>query len=59
MGDQLRLGDNGHTLEILEIGSRDQLIQVLQPQLVLRQDDNMLGVPAAAAPGPAASPSAR
>ena len=52
MGDQLRLGDNGHTLEILEIGSRDQLIQVLQAQLVLRQDDNMLGVPAAAAPGP-------
>ena len=39
---QFRLGDGGHAVEILQIGHGDQLIEVLQAQLILRQKDNML-----------------
>ena len=44
MGRQLRLGNDGHALEIFQIGRRDQLVQVLQAQLVLGQNDDVLGM---------------
>ena len=52
VGRQLRLGDGGHALEVFQIGRRDQLVQMLQPQLVLGQNDDVLGEPGLAAPGP-------
>ena len=40
---QQRLGDRGHTLEILQIGGGDHLVQVLQAHLVAGQQDDVLG----------------
>ena len=40
---QFRLGNDGHPLEILQVGGGDQLIQVLETHLVLGDDDDMLG----------------
>ena len=40
---QLRLGDGGHPVEVLQVGGGDELVQVLQAQLVLRQNDDVLG----------------
>ena len=40
---QLRFGNDGKALEILQVGGRHQLIQVLEPQLVFRQNNNVLG----------------
>lgn len=49
---QLCLGDDGIALEVFQVGRRHQLIQVLQPQLVLGQNNDVLGVTAAAAQRP-------
>ena len=43
MGNELRLGDDGHPLEVFQVGSGDQLIQVLEAQLVLGQNNDVLG----------------
>ena len=43
VGHQLRFGDDGHAPEILQVGRRHQLVQVLEAQLVLRQNNDMLG----------------
>ena len=43
VGRQLRLGDDGKALEIFQVGGRHQLIQVLEPQLVFSQNNNVLG----------------
>ena len=43
MAHQLRLGDGGLAVEILEVTGGDQLVQVFQTQLVLRQNDDMFG----------------
>ncbi len=40
---QLRFGNDGKALEVVQVGQRHQLIQVLQPQLILGQNDDVLG----------------
>ena len=50
---QLRLGDDGYAAEVLQVGGGDKLVQVLEAQLVLSQNDDVLGMTAAlAAHGP-------
>jgi len=50
---QLRFGDDGHAAEVLQVGGGDKLVQVLEAQLVLSQNDDVLGMTAAlAAHGP-------
>ena len=43
MGHQLGFGDDGHPLEVLQVGGRDQLVQVLEAHFVLGQNDDVLG----------------
>ena len=43
VGHQLRLGDGGYPVEILQVGGTDELVQVLQAQLILGQNDDVLG----------------
>ena len=43
VGNQLRFGDDGHPAEVFKIGGGDKLIEVLEAQLVLGQDDDVLG----------------
>ncbi len=43
MGHQLSFGDDRPLVEIFQVGQGDQLEQVLQPQLVFRQQDDVLG----------------
>ena len=53
VGHQLGFGDDGHPLEVLQVGGGDQLIQVLEAHFVLGQQDDVLGEAAGlAAPGP-------
>ena len=53
MGHQLGFGDDGHPLEVLQVGGGDQLVQVLEAHFVLGQQDDVLGEAAGlAAPGP-------
>ncbi len=53
VGYQLRFGDGGHAAEVFQVGRGDELVQVFQAQLVLGQDDDVLGVAAGlAATGP-------
>ena len=50
---QLGFGDDGHPLEVLQVGGGDQLVQVLEAHFVLGQQDDVLGKAAGlAAPGP-------
>ena len=48
---QLRFGNDGESLEVFQVGRRNQLIQVLQTQLILRQYDDMLGLALRSAAG--------
>ena len=53
VGHQLGFGDDGHPLEVLQVGGGDQLVQVLEAHFVLGQQDDVLGEAAGlAAPGP-------
>ena len=42
VGHQLRLGDDRHALEVLQVGGGDQLVEVFQTQLILGENDDML-----------------
>ena len=53
VGHQLGFGDDGHPLEVLQVGGGDQLVQVLEAHFVLGQQDDVFGKAAGlAAPGP-------
>ena len=43
MGHQFAFGDGGHPLEIFQVGSGDQLVEIFQPHLVPGQNDDVLG----------------
>ena len=43
MGHQLAFGDGGHPLEIFQVGSGDQLIEIFQAHLVPGQNNDVFG----------------
>ena len=43
MGHQFAFGDGGHTLEIFQVGSGDQLVEIFQSHLVPGQNNDVLG----------------